>query len=399
MKREKKSIFPEKKWKLGLVGNILWFLFLLVINWGLIRFLSRAGEFLAKLVPSNETWALAVMVIPITMFGIYISLLSSNYAQNKDMVTWGKTYGEIREKRFSENSFTRSLVASAVGQVICFVIYFVQLDYPMLIGTALILSVILFALTIFELIEGKKNPVDLYKEQFFCYLKRITEVLLFDAELNAIEKTLSKNDLHSAEKIFFAKCDFFDRPLKELEFELEQMPCVIRKKIWVSFIDCFSLDLKRIEDAIFYTRFVTEIHRVSIAQRSIGNAWLANEMLLHLAESWVKKVNDYSAAMNKGIKKYAAKAKKSPNGMVDFLKEGLRRKITFIAFLSIQEVILKAMNDVDDSKEEKHKTEDQIRALSDSMASFNKRFDEALGLLKDHFEISEEKQISCAEEV
>lgn len=402
MKRKKKSIFPEKKWKLNLIGSILWVLSFGIINWLLVMFLNKASEFLARLVPSNEAWALAVMVIPITMFGIYISLLSSNYAQNKDMVVWGKTYSEIREKRISEISFARSFLASAIAMVICFAFYFVQLDYPKLIGTALILSVALFALTMFELMEGKKNQVDLYKDQFPCHLKKIKEILLFDSELNEIEKTLSKNDLQSAEKIFFSKCDFFDKPLKELEFELEQLPSVIRKKVWVSFIDYFSLDLKRIEDAIFYKRFVVEIHRISIKERSARNDWCANEMLLYLAESWVKNVIEYSATMNKRIEKRAAKAKKRSNGMVDLLEEGLRRKITFVAFLSIQEMLLKAIDDVEDSEiyeERKQRIQSEIRALSDSMAAFNKGFEETLNLLKNHFENSEEKQISSVEEI
>ena len=402
MKRKKNSIFKRKNSTLNLIGSILWALFLAFLNFLLLTLLSAASEFLAELVPTNEAWTLVVMVIPITVFGIYVSLLSSNYSQNKNLIIWGKTYTDIKDRRYDGNSFPRSFRINAGMMAAAFVIYFIQLNYPMLIGSALILSVDLFVLIFLEIYEGSKNQIDLYENQFSYHLKTLEDVFLTDVELAKIEKDLSYNDFESAEKIFFAKCVFFDQSLMQLEYELEDFPKPIKKEIWLRFIKFFSLDLKRIENAFFYKRLATEIQRISDNERKNGNNLCANEIILCFCENWVKKANDYYRTMGKRIQKRAPKAKRNSNGLLIFLKETLRHKITFNEFLNIQENILKSVESVDATPNNdwrKTRARKNIENLSDNMKDFNVQIEEMFSLFNERFAKIEEQRSDSTEEV
>ena len=384
MKIKKISVFPVKNKILELLVGVLGNLALAAINFQLMILLNKASEFLAELVPSETAWTVVVMVIPITVFGIYASSLLSNYNQNKNLIIWGKTYIEIKKQKDNGNTLPRIFLVNAVFMTFLFVIYFVQQNHPMLVGAALVLSVDLLVLTFFEMYEGTKSEIDLYKQQFAYHRKNIKSIFLTEVELSKIEVSISAKDYETAENVFLSKCGFFNQSLPQLEYEMQELPRSVKKEIWVRYINFFSLDLKRIENAIFYKRQWSDLKRISTMERANGDNFCANEIVLCFSEFWIKRANQYLRTMRKRIQKLAPQAKRNFNGLFDFTKEILRNTISFDEFIIIQEDVLKILVNVDSIPSNdlrKKSIENNIDSLNRSMKELKGQFEKLFSLL------------------
>lgn len=389
-RREQTSLFPKKNLKKAKTIKILSLFLQLPLSIGLVLILTKMDEFLSKFVPSTEEWTLVIMLIPLTILGIYISLFSSNLHGNKDKTICGEPYPKIKSKYITNSWILNTFKYNTLTATIGFVMYIITSDYPMIIGSGLVLSLDLFIFVLLEMYFNQKSTAELYQREFDIFFKSIEEILYFSQdELANIETMIQKGDWSGVNNLLSSKFDMSEY-IDEMCYEFADYPPTLSRDISIRFAKTFSFTPKLIENNLLYKKHIDNVLLLSNNARGTGDDRGADELLISMSESWVQNVLKFLPFARKNFKKYNGRIGKTPDSFICFLEELQRFRILHNMFIEEHKIISDAINQTKYFERRKRDFENSSKLLIEALTTINNRHDDLLRFISENKQCSKE---------
>lgn len=132
---------------------VIFFIFACVVHFVLPKFENT--------IKGNESWAVALIAIPIALLGIYISILLPLLQKNNSRVL-GTTIKEIHKQTVHIADYQTTAWMYIALTTVLWVQYFITQDYSKMIAIALYLSVCFIYLILYSVWLYSLDPIDIY---------------------------------------------------------------------------------------------------------------------------------------------------------------------------------------------------------------------------------------------
>ena len=374
-KERENTLFSEKSIKRTRVITILKLLGQLVINISLIIVFNALDVIFAGLVPSKEEWTLVIMVIPLSLFGIYTSLFSSNHQNHRDEVVCGKSYNEIRKSAFKNSLTLDTFRVNIISVSLMFAIYLLTVNYPMIVGTSLVLCIDLPVFILFELNHSKKSLAVLYKEQFSLFFKSIDFKVFFSKEdLSKVEELLKSNRWAEINEMVVQKCeieDFFDI----FSQELTALPHAVASEVISAFVNSCSFAPKHVENHLVYKYCIDRSIVLADKIRQNGDELCADKLLICLGEQWVHNLISFFSFETDSIKLNRKKSNKL-KAFLNALKDSMKMRLLHDVFLEEYTTIMDKIKKLKHFSNRRKQLVINSNLIADTLATINKKHDD-----------------------
>lgn len=381
-KEKQKSIFPRKNIKKERFLSILRLIIDLIVSVSLVYMLNHMTDWLSRLVPSTEEWTLVIMIIPLTLFGIYISLYSANFQNNKEKVICGDSYALIRKSYLINSSWIHAFKLNGVVMLSTLLLSLIIQDYPMIVGTALVLCVDLAVLIGLELLYTRKTISELYKYQFSRGFKVIEEMFFFsDEQLSELERGILDNDWLSVDDLLNKKV-CFEEYLEILYYELELLPKDVVTRIGIDYMRAFSFSPKQIENYLLYKKHIDNVIFLSSQIKEFDNEKGLEKIILALGEEWINNLHKIILFRTKRLKRFNVLHKKKRKSLLQYVKEIGRSRICYYLLLEQYNIISQCINQCNDFPKKQSKFENDAKIWLDGLKEIDESHEKFLQLAR-----------------
>ena len=316
----------------------------LISIFSLLLLVSLNSVFIS-LIPPNETWALAFLAFPFSIGSIYFSALLYNNAKNETYIL-GKKYRKAYDYFLSYN-FKSVFESGRITPLFYIVVGLITQKFELVIGGSLMLTAILFILTIFEYNESGKNIVDVYNMGFIFYVKKTNHSVWENDDLLLLENSVKENNLFEENTIIRSKAVEFLFALNEMKVEKSLLSPSQEKEVLCALASSCStrtLDLFKLKNMCFYDCFLNEmigiIEQMQIEEKTLSADKIIIQLLTQFSElsiAMYHKLEENEKAL-KGLI-HLPKNKRALLKIGNWLKEVAKIRFIFVVYKRVCEKI------------------------------------------------------------